>query len=106
MRAKASMAGCMKISGLVKRSRAWLQIAMALCALVCVPMGSAQAQTRVKTYEQYTVLSYHEIAERADALIPEYAVTPENFKSQMEWLRDNHYHFISVNDIIATKAGR
>jgi len=53
-----------------------------------------------------TVLSYHEIAERSDALVPNYAVTPDNFAAQMQWLRDSHHHFVSLDDVLADAAGR
>ncbi|MGD9843151.1 MAG: poly-beta-1,6-N-acetyl-D-glucosamine N-deacetylase PgaB, partial [Steroidobacteraceae bacterium] len=59
----------------------------------------------VPTEEKVTVLSYHEIADPADALIKEYAVTPTNFVRQIDWLRNNGYHFVSVDDLLEDKAG-
>jgi biofilm PGA synthesis lipoprotein PgaB len=53
-----------------------------------------------------TILSYHEIAERADALVPTYAVTPANFAAQMQWLKSSGYHFVSMDDVLADAAGR
>jgi poly-beta-1,6-N-acetyl-D-glucosamine N-deacetylase len=58
------------------------------------------------TEEKFTILSYHEVTDVADALIPEYAVTPTMFVRQLDWLRNNGYHFVSVDDLLADEAGR
>ncbi|MEO6185986.1 MAG: poly-beta-1,6-N-acetyl-D-glucosamine N-deacetylase PgaB [Steroidobacteraceae bacterium] len=58
------------------------------------------------TGEKLTVLSYHEIADPDKALIPEYAVTPTMFVRQIDWLRNNGYHFVGVDDVLADQAGR
>jgi biofilm PGA synthesis lipoprotein PgaB len=55
---------------------------------------------------EFTVLSYHEIADPADALTPSYAVSPTNFLRQMDWLRNHGYHFIRIDDILASRAGK
>lgn len=78
-----------------------------LCALLFLPAvlvagGAAHADTA----EKLTVLSYHEIAEPADALVPAYAVTPTNFVRQMDWLRNHGYRFVSLDDVIADADGR
>lgn len=54
---------------------------------------------------QLTVLSYHEIADDADAITPSYAVTPTFFLRQMDWLRNHGYRFVSVDDVLASRAG-
>lgn len=59
-----------------------------------------------ETQEKLTILSYHEIAERNEALVPQYAVTPTNFVRQMDWLKNNGYHFVSLNDVLAYYEGR
>jgi len=53
-----------------------------------------------------TILSYHEIAEGNDALVPQYTVTPTNFVRQMDWLKNNGYHFVGVNEVLADYAGK
>jgi biofilm PGA synthesis lipoprotein PgaB len=55
---------------------------------------------------ELTILSYHEIADKADALTPAYAVTPTNFLRQMDWLRTHGYRFVSVDDLLASRAGK
>jgi poly-beta-1,6-N-acetyl-D-glucosamine N-deacetylase len=72
---------------------------LALCA-------SAISLADVPTEEKLTILSYHEVADAADALIPGYAVTPTMFVRQIDWLRNNGYRFVSVNDVLDDKAGR
>ena len=54
---------------------------------------------------QLTVLGYHEIADAKASLIPEYAVTPTMFVRQIDWLRNNGFHFVSVDDVLADRAG-
>ena len=49
---------------------------------------------------EFTILSYHEIADKSQTLDSTYAVTPENFNQQIHWLMDNGYHFINVDDIL------
>mgnify|MGYP000594301897 FL=1 len=38
--------------------------------------------------------------------MPEYAVTPTNFVRQIDWLRNNGYHFVSIDDVLAARAGK
>lgn len=73
------------------------RLLLLLCALL-LPAGPLHA---ADTAEKLTVLSYHEIAEPADALVPQYAVTPTMFVRQMDWLRNHGYHFVGVADILA-----
>jgi poly-beta-1,6-N-acetyl-D-glucosamine N-deacetylase len=56
--------------------------------------------------EKLTILSYHEIADPADALNKDYAVRPTMFVRQMDWLRNNGYHFVTIDDLLADEAGR
>lgn len=75
-------------------------ILLLLLAFQLVPSAFAA------TEEKLTILSYHEIAEKKDALGPDYAVTPTMFVRQMDWLRNNGYHFVTVDDLLADEAGR
>jgi biofilm PGA synthesis lipoprotein PgaB len=58
------------------------------------------------TEEKLTILTYHEIADADRALIPDYAVSPTMFVRQIDWLRNNGYHFVTIDDLLADKAGR
>ncbi|MGH8493978.1 MAG: poly-beta-1,6-N-acetyl-D-glucosamine N-deacetylase PgaB [Moraxellaceae bacterium] len=80
-------------------SRPWLALWVFLLLLPA-------AFTRAETEEKLTVLSYHEIAEREDALVPQYAVTPTMFVRQMDWLRNRGYHFVSIDDVLADRDGK
>jgi biofilm PGA synthesis lipoprotein PgaB len=55
--------------------------------------------------EELTVLSYHEVADPAQAAVPAYAVTPTDFVRQMDWLRNHGFHFVTVGDVIASRRG-
>lgn len=69
--------------------------------LLCLFSAAALADAPQKL----TILSYHEIVERDQALVPEYAVSPTMFLRQMDWLRNRGYHFVSVDDVIADRNG-
>ncbi len=68
-----------------------------LCALLAL---CSHADTEL------TILSYHEIADHESALVPFYTVTPTNFIRQMDWLKNNGYHFVSMDDLLADRAGK
>ncbi|SMF22527.1 biofilm PGA synthesis lipoprotein PgaB [Pseudogulbenkiania subflava DSM 22618] len=53
-----------------------------------------------------TILTYHEIADKSDALEPAFAVSPTNFVRQMDWLKNNGYHFVSMDDVLADRSGK
>nr|WP_294863764.1 poly-beta-1,6-N-acetyl-D-glucosamine N-deacetylase PgaB [uncultured Pseudogulbenkiania sp.] len=53
-----------------------------------------------------TILTYHEIADKEDALEPAFAVSPTNFVRQMDWLKNNGYHFVSMDDVLADRSGK
>lgn len=53
-----------------------------------------------------TVIGYHEITEHKDALIPSYAVTAQQFSEHIDWLQNNGYHFINVDQLIKAHQGK
>lgn len=63
-------------------------------------------QTFAALPTELTVISYHEIADKKNALIPEYAVSPTHFVRQMDWLKNHGYHFVSVDQVLAARAGK
>jgi biofilm PGA synthesis lipoprotein PgaB len=76
--------------------------ALLAAVLLCV----ANARTaRAETEEKLTILSYHEIVDANQALIPEYAVTPTMFVRQIDWLRNNGFHFVNINQVLADREG-
>lgn len=79
-----------------------LHLPWALLLLLLLPAPRALAETE----EELTVLGYHEIADRGEALVPDYAVTPTNFVRQMDWLRNHGYRFVGVADVLASREGR
>ena len=52
------------------------------------------------------VLAYHDIAEPDQALMPDFAVTPAHFQDQIVWLKQHGRHFVSVDQVIAARAGK
>ena len=77
--------------------------------------ASPQVSSRVSTASSragdnrlagLVVLAYHEIAEPDRAAIPDYAVRPADFAAQLEWLVAHGYHFVSVDQLLAARAGR
>lgn len=53
-----------------------------------------------------TVIGYHEITDRKDALIPSYSVTAQQFSEHIDWLKKNGYHFINVDQLIKAHQGK
>jgi len=56
--------------------------------------------SRDHNINEFTILSYHEIADKSETLDSSYAVSPSNFDQQIRWLMANGYHFIRVDDIL------
>ncbi|HZF69728.1 poly-beta-1,6-N-acetyl-D-glucosamine N-deacetylase PgaB [Sulfuricurvum sp.] len=56
--------------------------------------------SRDQNVNEFTILSYHEIADKSETLDSTYAVSPSNFDQQMNWLIENGYHFVNIDDII------
>ncbi len=67
------------------------------------PMAWAKAASSDQTL---TVIGYHEIINKQNALIPEYAVSSAQFEKHIEWLKKNGYHFISVDQLLQAHAGK
>lgn len=84
----------------------WPQRALAAILWLVAAIASPVASASSETDEKFTVLSYHEIADPGDALIPEYAVTPTMFVRQIDWLNNNGFHFVSIDDIVADRDGK
>lgn len=85
---------------------AWLALLVLLpsaAAVASPPHATGRSST---SDEKVTILSYHEIADPAEALIPQYAVTPTMFVRQMDWLRVHGFRFVGVDDILADRAGK
>ena len=85
--------------------RGWSRRALALVVWLMLALLPPTASASSQTDEKFTVLSFHEIADPGEALIPEYAVTPTMFVRQIDWLKNNGYNFVSVDDILADREG-
>lgn len=74
--------------------------------MACLFCGSLMANdlpnpcSRDRNFNEFTIFSYHEIAEKSETLDSTYAVSAANFEAQMKWLIDEGYHFIKIDDII------
>lgn len=78
-----------------------------LCALLLLPaLLLPAAVAHADSPARLTVLSYHEVADPGETLVPAYAVTPTNFVRQIDWLRNRGYHFVSLADVIADADGK
>ena len=81
-------------------ARLFLQLLLGCCLAARASVGACTPSVTL------TILSYHEIAERGDALIPQYAVTPANFAAQMQWLKASGHHFVGMSDVLASESGK
>lgn len=86
-----------------------------MIAMTCVGAGlnsaamaqdKSQLQLTQTNSENLTVLSYHEVVDTKNTLIPQYAVTTQQFKTHLDWLQKNGYHFVSVDQILAAQKGK
>jgi len=74
--------------------------------MACFFCGSLMANelpnpcSRDRNPNDFTIFSYHEIAEKSETLDSTYAVSTASFEAQMRWLIDDGYHFIKIDDII------
>jgi len=73
--------------------------------LSCVLSSQKPVSTHATEFDRLTVISYHEIEEPAEALIPDYAVSPTMFVRHIDWLRNNGFVFVSVEQVLAAKRG-
>ncbi len=76
------------------------------CTTLLVLLAGLLDVAQAAPQPKLTILSYHEIAEGNDALVPMYTVTPTNFVRQMDWLKNNGYRFVGMNDVLADYAGK
>ncbi|MCX5941669.1 MAG: polysaccharide deacetylase family protein, partial [Cyanobacteria bacterium] len=74
--------------------------------LLAMGSGSLGSSQRADPLRNLVVLAYHDIAEPAQALMPDFAVTPAHFQKQIAWLKDHGRHFVSVDQVIAARAGQ
>jgi biofilm PGA synthesis lipoprotein PgaB len=88
--------GCSLLKPIVKFLFVFITIASSYIMANDLPNVCSRDQNP----NEFTILSYHEIADKSQTLDATYAVTPKNFDEQMHWLMDNGYHFISVDDIL------
>ncbi|MFN5010916.1 MAG: CorA family divalent cation transporter, partial [Gammaproteobacteria bacterium] len=54
---------------------------------------------------ELTVISYHEITDPKDALVPAYAVSSTMFVRHVDRLRNNGFEFVGINQVIAASRG-
>lgn len=68
--------------------------------------GMALAKPPKLDSSTLTVIGYHEITDTKNALIPQYAVTTQQFTQHVEWLQKNGFHFITVDQLIRAHQGK
>ncbi|SDB82673.1 poly-beta-1,6-N-acetyl-D-glucosamine N-deacetylase PgaB [Acinetobacter boissieri] len=79
-------------------------IAMAILASTATTL---YAQTPLNTADPLTVIGYHEVTDASnEAVIPLYAVTTTNFEAQINYLKNNGFHFVSTDQLIKAHAGQ
>lgn len=68
--------------------------------------NQSQQQSKNFDSQNLTVLAYHEVSSDKNSLIPNYAVTTQQFEAHLEWLKNNGYHFIGINQVLAAQKGQ
>lgn len=87
-----------------------LKKTMLALGITCFASG-ANAQTTPQkpssTSDQLIVISYHEVVSHADRpLIPSYAVSVEQLTQHLNTLKQQGYHFVSVDQVLAAHKGK
>lgn len=81
-----------------------------LCSVTVssISLANDHVQNTSKSFDSrnLTILAYHEVTAAKDTLIPDYAVTTQQFQSHIDWLKKNGYHFINVDQVIAAQKGQ
>jgi biofilm PGA synthesis lipoprotein PgaB len=82
----------------------WLTV---LAGALCLPQLALAAPVPARP-QPYIVLSYHDIPAQGSKVGPfdRMAVARRNFGDHIDWLLENGYHFISVQQIIDAHAGK
>ncbi len=68
--------------------------------------ATVRAETATADNSTLTIIGYHEITDKKDALIPQYAITPQQFEQQITWLKKNGFNFITVDQLIKAHDGK
>lgn len=88
-------------------------IALSCMSVVSVPMVMAKDQPQseqvqhdsVQSLQHLTILTYHEVQADSQSLIPNYAISVDQFKLHIDWLKKNGYHFVNVDQVLAAQKG-
>ncbi len=67
--------------------------------MLCLPAAGLAANT-------YRVLCYHDVQEDVRVIPDPYAVDTAQLVAQFAWLKENSFHVISLDDVIAARDGR
>lgn len=87
-----------------------LKIGMSLClslvATFAVADEGKEPDTPPIDLNTLTVIGYHEIVAKKNAIIPDYAVSTKQFELHLDWLQKNGYHFINVDQLLKASEGK
>ncbi len=67
---------------------------------------TARAETTSADSSTLTIIGYHEITDKKGALIPQYAITSQQFEQQITWLKKNGFNFITVDQLLKAHEGK
>jgi biofilm PGA synthesis lipoprotein PgaB len=81
-----------------------LRAALFACQLLVA--AGAGAATASWPADSFQALCYHEVRDDLLAEPDPYAVSTRQLAQQFEWLRENGYHVIAVDDILAARTGQ
>ncbi len=79
---------------------------LSLCFLFFLSLSSTVFAQPRNIPPELIVLGYHEITDANQALIDQYAITPQLFEQHIQWLNSHGFHFVSMDDVVAANAGQ
>lgn len=100
---RSALAAAQGLVNLPLRLASALALALALTLLLALPL--ARAETATWPADSFEVLCYHEVRDDVWVLPDPYAISTRRLVQHFEWLRENGYTVISVDDILAARAG-
>lgn len=81
-------------------------LALTLASVLVRPLLAASDRPASSDPDrELVVLDYHEIERPERAVLPDYALAPEAFAAQIDWLTSHGYHFVDVDQVWASRHG-
>lgn len=76
-----------------------------IAVFAALTIWNVRAETATWANNSFQILCYHDVRDDAQVSVDPYAVTTKQLAQHFEWLRENGFNIISVDDILAARSG-